>query len=592
MYEGCFQSGLYHGYGKLASKVKGNVYIYEGEFKKGKKHGIGKINYQDGERKGYSYDGEWMDDYIHGEGVEMLYNNETYEGFFVNGLREGRGRLTSPQDGMMRAGMFYQGQLQDGDNTILVFKDGITMYEGAIFLSQPFGKGKMTYACPSSGDIMMSYEGDFINGLRHGYGVCTYGGSSNDQVIYEGQWNGDEIMGYTYLSANEIRSKIILDDKSNVQISYSNSRTHPILIVKSEVNETDFDTTKKSVNIIGNSSGSCTSESSKSCHTREASSEDLSSCDNATYINKPVLVHYSNSDTYCGRLDKNSNRIGIGTYSEYKTGIIYEGKWREKRNGKGKTTYPWGIVYIGRYVRNVMEGDGQISLMDGSNYKGNFKGGVFDGVGKLKNMFTGSEYIGEFVRGKYEGIGEETLKDGSKYIGHFQKGKRSGLGRLIEIQDGCLEKVIYNGNWKDNLKDGYGNFTYTNGDRYKGGFTKDLRCGRGIFLKEDGWKLDGEWNEDRPLNGDWVLSHNDHYIYYGVATIDNSVSLKENRNIPECPIPYGFGTLKDIKNKELFTGYFVNGKKCGHGVCVFQDGTKWDGEWDKDEFVRYSLKRP
>jgi len=57
------------------------------------------------------------------------------------------------------------------------------------------GKGKMVYK-------EYTYEGDFKNGLKDGYGVCRY----KDGAIYDGDWKNDLKDGYgIYVQSNKRR---------------------------------------------------------------------------------------------------------------------------------------------------------------------------------------------------------------------------------------------------------------------------------------------------------------------------------------------------------------------------------------------------
>lgn len=57
-----------------------------------------------------------------------------------------------------------------------------------------------------------------------------------------------------------------------------------------------------------------------------------------------------------------------------------------------------------------------------------------NGKGKLEDLVNGSVYEGEFVNDKKEGYGEEQYKDGSVYKGEFKNGLKEGNGVLILIK--------------------------------------------------------------------------------------------------------------------------------------------------------------
>ena len=55
-------------------------------------------------------------------------------------------------------------------------------------------------------------------------------------------------------------------------------------------------------------------------------------------------------------------------------------------------------------AQDAKDGDGKMTLSDGSVYEGQFKDGVFDGKGTL-TYANGEQYTGEFKNGLYDGNG-------------------------------------------------------------------------------------------------------------------------------------------------------------------------------------------
>lgn len=52
----------------------------------------------------------------------------------------------------------------------------------------------------------------------------------------------------------------------------------------------------------------------------------------------------------------------------------------------------------------------------------------------------------------------------------------------------------YNGQWKDGLRNGYGTFSWNNGDVYKGNWVEDKRHGAGEYTWHDGSKYKGNYS--------------------------------------------------------------------------------------------------
>jgi hypothetical protein len=61
---------------------------------------------------------------------------------------------------------------------------------------------------------------------------------------------------------------------------------------------------------------------------------------------------------------------------------------------------------------------------------------------------------------------------------------------------------IYEGQWNDGKRNGYGVLTKRNGDHFEGHWVNDLREGQGSYYYSSKSKLFvGEWVNDQPKNG-------------------------------------------------------------------------------------------
>ena len=152
------------------------------------------------------------------------------------------------------------------------------------------------------------------------------------------------------------------------------------------------------------------------------------------------------------------------------------------------------------------------------NYYGNYMEGKKKGKGKYEDLLTGSIYNGDFSEDKKNGYGEEKYKDGSIYKGEFKNGLREGNGILI---------------LKSKNKDYY---------VYKGEFKKDQIWGKGRF----------KWNNKKEYIGDW-----------------------ENSEIS------GYGILLDGQVKHI--GYFSHNMKEGFGADFYEEQSYvLLGKWKED----------
>jgi len=121
---------------------------YEGEYKDGKMHGNGIYRYASGD----VYEGEWKDGKKHGRGMCRYASGNVYEGEYKDGKMHGRGMYR------YASGNVYEGEYKD---------------------DKRHGRGMYRYA---HGDV---YEGEYKDDKRHGEGVLK---RSDGSVIHGGQW--------------------------------------------------------------------------------------------------------------------------------------------------------------------------------------------------------------------------------------------------------------------------------------------------------------------------------------------------------------------------------------------------------------------
>eukprot|EP00747_Dinoflagellata_sp_TGD_P206703 gnl/TRDRNA2_/TRDRNA2_80380_c0_seq1.p1 gnl/TRDRNA2_/TRDRNA2_80380_c0~~gnl/TRDRNA2_/TRDRNA2_80380_c0_seq1.p1 ORF type:complete len:347 (-),score=78.26 gnl/TRDRNA2_/TRDRNA2_80380_c0_seq1:107-1147(-) len=173
-------------------------------------------------------------------------------------------------------------------------------------------------------------------------------------------------------------------------------------------------------------------------------------------------------------------------------GYHYQGGWKgTHKHGLGVLTYPDGSFFEGQFVMDNIDGKGKMTYPDGDYYIGEWRKGRADGAGAYDQRTRGGfRYEGFWKNDRREGYGEETLMDGSKYQGEWKKGMRSGLGRL-SMPDG----TVHQGQFRQNFLQGVGTTYFTNGDRYSGRFRKNLRSGKGKWTWSDGSTFIGNFSK-------------------------------------------------------------------------------------------------
>ncbi|XP_074867371.1 radial spoke head 10 homolog B [Carettochelys insculpta] len=209
----------------------------------------------------------------------------------------------------------------------------------------------------------------------------------------------------------------------------------------------------------------------------------------------------------------------------FQGGSIYRGMFSEGlMHGHG--TYIWadGVMYEGNFVKNVQMYNGSYRWPDGSTYEGEVKNGIRHGFGMFK---FGSHPV--------------------SYIGQWCEGKRHGKGTIYY---NCEGTSWYDGDWVNNIKEGWGIRCYKSGNIYEGQWAKNMRHGEGRM----------RWlTTNQEYTGQWVNG-----IQHGYGT--HTWFLKR---IPGSQYP--------LRNE--YVGDFVNGDRHGHGRFFYASGAMYDGEW-------------
>lgn len=467
---------------------------YEGDFVQGKKVGQGTYTFKNGDY----YTGTFKNDKWNGSGkYYFVATNSFVEGTWANGALVKKTTATPPAENKCVSGNCYD------------------------------GKGKEVY---TTGDI---YEGDFVDGLRHGQG--TYTAKNGD--VYVGQFakGGYNGKGRYRFANSQIYDGDWIDSKrqGKGKFTYADGKIY----------EGEF------ANNLRQGQGTLTFKNGE-VYVGQFANDDY---------NGKGKIRYSAGETYEGDW-VNGQRSGQGTYTS-PNGISYIGEWKnDKVNGYAKyfdkstnktlegtwkdgvfvsstvttataanqLTFEGGAQFDGPVAQakpinstttkcisgNCLNGFGKYLLASGSTYEGTFVNGRGNGKGKVTNT-DGSTYVGDFRDGKMEGRGiflyangntydggwlgnvksgqgTQTLKgSGELYVGQFANDKRNGKGKAT-YKNGD----IYDGDWVNGLREGQATYTFPNGSYYIGGFLKDKQHGTGKqFNKLTNNTIEGIWKD-------------------------------------------------------------------------------------------------
>lgn len=233
-YDGTFKNDEFDGYGIFRNKK----YIYEGQFLSGKKNGRGKLT---DFIKNYQYEGEFKDDLKNGYGIEKYSDGSIYKGQFKDNFKEGKGKLTikdKENNKIEYIGEFKKDKLYG--KGIINWSDK-KQYFGELNNNEISGFGILK-------DEKSQYIGFFKNDKKNGYGATFY---PDQNFVVLGYWENNNIEGITIIFS--IKENILgreneeyndnIDNKNEKIINMSNGE-----IVNMNINEEELNQIRRSEN--------------------------------------------------------------------------------------------------------------------------------------------------------------------------------------------------------------------------------------------------------------------------------------------------------------------------------------------------------
>ena len=195
-----------------------------------------------------------------------------------------------------------------------------------------------------------------------------------------------------------------------------------------------------------------------------------------------VMLYVHEGVYYIGKW-VNDKKEGQGVMIN-QDGSYYNGEWyKDKPHGKGEYFNPdesWS--YSGRWRYGEMDGEGTETYPDGTSFHGIYKQSRKNGKGKFTFSNPKCTFKGTFVDDMATGRGEQR---GLNYIyeGEWRESRINGVGRCTYFDEGGNRTEEYIGQFRDNLKHGYGEYKWANGQVYKG----EWECGQlkstGVFVE-------------------------------------------------------------------------------------------------------------
>ena len=193
--------------GEYLKGKKWNGKGYNGNYKKGPvyeiKEGKGPIKEFNSWQK-ILYEGEYLNGEKNGKGKEFNKFNFAlrYQGEYLNGLRHGNGKKYDNQEKLLFEGEFYKGKMWTGK---VYYPKSNIIYElknGKGFIKEYYNENNVDYS-------NMLYEGEYLNGERHGKAKIYHINPDNYYrdyfLMFEGEFkNGKMWSGKRYTSDKQI----------------------------------------------------------------------------------------------------------------------------------------------------------------------------------------------------------------------------------------------------------------------------------------------------------------------------------------------------------------------------------------------------
>ncbi len=214
---------------------------------------------------------------------------------------------------------------------------------------------------------------------------------------------------------------------------------------------------------------------------------------------------------YNGELDTQETTIDSETTTEVATDYkCIEGDCKE---GWGRVTVN-NIITDATFKNSSIDGVAYITYPNNSYYHGEYKNNRREGIGYYK-WATGNSYVGGWKDGKQHGLGYTMNKDGAITSGGlFEDGK------LIKEATDSYRSGITNGNCTGNCVDGFGRYTYANGDKYWGFFKDNQRYGVGTYYWNNKSLYTGAYMLGGKRNGYGIYTYVDGSVFKGMFVND------------------------------------------------------------------------
>ncbi|KAI4880512.1 hypothetical protein NFI96_012347 [Prochilodus magdalenae] len=259
-------------------------------------------------------------------------------------------------------------------------------------------------------------------------------------------------------------------------------------------------------------------------------------------------------------------------------------KVRNRRRPNDTDTIQILLIHQGSFAEGLMHGHGEYIWADGIKYEGVFVSNALIGHG-VYTWLDGSTYEGQVFYGIRHGIGTyKCARTSSVYKGQWNRGKRHGQGTIYYNQE---LTSWYEGDWKNNHREGWGVRCYPSGCMYQGQWKDNMQHGEGTMR----WFQLGQ-----QFTGHWVNGIQQHgqgtYTWFLRRVLGSQYPLRnEYKGEFVQGLRHGQGTFF-YASGAVYSGEWKHNQKHGQGKFVFKNGCIFEGEFINDrmaEFPAFSI---
>ncbi|XP_015215792.2 radial spoke head 10 homolog B isoform X1 [Lepisosteus oculatus] len=257
----------------------------------------------------------------------------------------------------------------------------------------------------------------------------------------------------------------------------------------------------------------------------------------------------------------------------------YEGeKVHGLYHGEGTAYFQGGHAYKGMFSEGLMHEQGTYTWADGVQYQGDFQANVPTGHG-VYTWPDGGCYEGQVWNGMRHGVGTHRCGGSTaSYTGRWHLGKRHGKGAIYYNAEGTS---WYEGDWVDNVREGWGVRCYSSGNVYEGQWKSSARHGRGTMrwpaLRQ---QYSGQW-------ADGIQQGQGTHTWF-LKRVPGSQYPLRNEYVGEFAsgLRHGHGRFY-YASGALYDGHWQFNKKHGQGKFVFKNGRVFEGEFVDDHMAEF-----